>query len=426
MLAACVAGAALTGATLSAAAPASGAPSTERTVARGTKTGLVHGAPPGAHGSRGTARRVASGVTYRHYDIDTPRGVTHGHLVTVDLEDPGVEVGLLYPSVVGARATVSSLANAEGAVAGINGDFFNISETQHPGVSPTYAPVGPAVAAGRALKAAVPRKQRFGPSLPSGTAPEDVLGVDDTGRARLDRLRLDGAVTTPDGSVPLLGLNQYALKNGSVGAFTADWGSRSRLRATCGSDTSRGAPCSEDTHEVTVRGGEVVDTSDTPGDGRIGGGTTVLVGREEGARQLRKLAVGDPVTVRHRLVPATAGVSYRFAIGGFPVLRDGAPLAGLDTGTAAVRTAAGIGRDGRRLLLFAVDGASAYRKGLTLAELARVLRDAGADDAFNLDGGGSSTLATRSPGATRVSVRNHPTDGSERMVANGIGVFVQE
>ncbi|MEV3869619.1 phosphodiester glycosidase family protein [Streptomyces sp. NPDC049906] len=368
-------------------------------------------------------QRIAGGVTYRHYDIDTPRGVTHGHLLSVDLGAPGVSVGLLYPSVVGARATVSSLADAEGAVAGVNGDFFNISEAQHPGVSPTYAPVGPAVADGRALKAAVPRKQRFGPSLPSGTSPEDVLGVDTGGRARLDRLRLDGAFTTADGTVQLHGLNQYALKNGSVGAFTSDWGSRSRLRATCGSDTSRGAPCSADVHEVVVRGGEVVSTSDTPGSGRITGGTTVLVGREAGAQRLRKLSVGDEVTVRHRLVPSTAGVTYRFAIGGFPVLRGGTPITGLDTAASAVRTAVGIADGGRRLLLFAVDGARAYRTGLTVAELARVLVEAGATEGFNLDGGGSSTLTARSAGAGGVSVRNHPTDGSERMVANGIGVF---
>ncbi|WP_406403630.1 phosphodiester glycosidase family protein [Streptomyces uncialis] len=417
--------AALTGTALSAAPQASGAQAGEAFAGAAKRPGSVkvHGAPPGAHGLLGVTERIATGVTYRHYDIGTPRGTTHAHLLTVDLGDPGVKVDLLYPSVVGGRATVSSLANTGGAIAGVNGDFFNITEAQHPGVSPTYAPVGPAIAAGRELKAAVPRKQRFGPSLPPGTSTEDVLGVDTDGRARLDRLRLDGAVTTPGGTLKLHGLNQYALKVGSVGAFTADWGSRSRVRATCGSDTKRGDPCSDETHEVTVRGGEVVATRATPGDGRVLQGTTVLVGREAGARELRKLSVGDRVTVRHRLVPSVAGVAYRFAIGGHPVLRDGAPLSGLDTSASAVRTAVGIDAAGRRLLLFAVDGASAYRKGLTMAELARELRDAGADDGFNLDGGGSSTLAARKAGATRVTVRNHPSDGSERMVANGIGVF---
>ncbi|MYR64086.1 phosphodiester glycosidase family protein, partial [Streptomyces sp. SID625] len=61
--------------------------------------------------------------------------------------------------------------------------------------------------------------------------------------------------------------------------------------------------------------------------------------------------------------------------------------------------------------------------GLTLAEVAAALRDLGASDGFNLDGGGSSTLVAREPGATKVTVRNHPSDGAERAVANGVGVF---
>ncbi|MCZ9339274.1 phosphodiester glycosidase family protein, partial [Streptomyces sp. TRM76130] len=77
-------------------------------------------------------------------------------------------------------------------------------------------------------------------------------------RARLDRLALDGQVRTPRGTLPLGGFNQYALPVDSVGAFTGVWGSASRARATCGTDTDRAAPCSTDTYEVTVRGGRVV------------------------------------------------------------------------------------------------------------------------------------------------------------------------
>jgi exopolysaccharide biosynthesis protein len=149
----------------------------------------------------------------------------------------------------------------------------------------------------------------------------------------------------------------------------------------------------------------------------------VLVGREAGAQWLRKLSAGDPVQVRHRLVAAHARVPYRFAVGGYPVLRDGAPLPGLDAATSAVRTAAGIADDGHTLLLLALDGAPAYRTGLSIAEVAATMRSLGADDAFSLDGGGSSTLVARAPGAASVTLLNHPTDAPERAVANGIGVY---
>ncbi|MCZ9340273.1 phosphodiester glycosidase family protein, partial [Streptomyces sp. TRM76130] len=78
---------------------------------------------------------------------------------------------------------------------------------------------------------------------------------------------------------------------------------------------------------------------------------------------------------------------------------------------------------GRRVLLLAVDGSSVYRTGLTVAELARALRARGATEGFSLDGGGSTTLVARVPGATGVTVRNHPSAGAERLVPNGIGVF---
>lgn len=381
---------------------------------------LAGAAPAGAAPA---GRRLAPGVTYRQFDIDAAAGKARAHLLTVDLANPHVHVDLLYPGAVAARATVSRLADSTGAVAGVNGDFFNITETQHPGVQATGAAVGPAVADGQVLKAAVPEGQRFGPALPGGTTTRDVFGVGTDRRARLDRLSLSGSVGTPQGRLPLKGLNQYALPVDSVGAFTARWGSASRVRAVCGTDTRRAAPCSDDTYEVKVRGGRVVSATDAPGSGSIPAGTTVLLGREEGARWLRKLSVGDPVDVTHTLVASSSGVPYAFAIGGFPVLRDGSPLSGLDDSTSAVRTVVGYKGGGQQMLLLALDGSANYRSGLTVAEEAETMRSLGATAAFNLDGGGSTELVARDADDAAVTVRNHPSGGAERPVPNGIGVF---
>ncbi|MFD4605035.1 phosphodiester glycosidase family protein [Streptomyces sp. NPDC058464] len=381
---------------------------------------LAGAAPAGAVSGAG---RIASGVTYRQFDLPAAKGTVHAHLLTVDLTDPHVHVDLLSPGAVAARSPVSAMADAAGAVAGVNGDFFNITEAQHPGVEATGASVGPAIAHGRVLKAAVPTAQRFGPSLPPGTDTTDVFGVGVDRRARLDRLTLAGTVRTPDATLTLRGLNQYALAQGSVGAYTAAWGAASRKRATCGSDTDRAAGCSTDTYEVKIRAGKVVATSATPGSGAIAPGTTVLVGREAGADKLRALTKGERVTVRERMMASATWIRYRFAVGGYPVLRDGRPLAGLNDTTSAVRTAVGHANGGRRLLLLALDGAAAYRSGMTIAEVADEMRQLGADDAFSLDGGGSTTMVARTPGAKTVSVLNHPTDTPERAVANGIGVF---
>ncbi len=366
---------------------------------------------------------IAPGVDYRDFSLTASAGVVNGHLLSVDLHNPHVSVDLLHGASVTDREPVSQLANAQGAVAGVNADFFNISET-HAGVTATGSSDGPAIGSGTQFKAAVPNGQRFGPALPSGTSTKDVIGVGADGRGRLDTLDLQGFVHTEAGTLSLGGLNQYAVPENGIGAYTSDWGTVSRARAACGTDTVRTAPCTTDTYEVTVSHGRVAVVSGVLGAGAIAPDSVVLVGRESGADALRALSVGDRVHVSYHLA-AQGRTPLRFAVGGYPILRDGSPLAGLDTVTAATRTAAGIGAQGQRLYLLALDGTAETSAGLTISELAAVLQGFGADDAVNLDGGGSTTLVTRDPGAAEVTVRNHPGGGAERPVPDGIGVFTR-
>ncbi|MEU4874358.1 phosphodiester glycosidase family protein [Streptomyces sp. NPDC021608] len=395
-------------------------------VALGVTAGatLAGTVPADAATPAGTASQVAAGVSYRQYDLRGAAGTARAHVLDVDLANPRVRLGLLYPGAVASRAPLSALADRQGAVAGVNGDFFDISEAQHPGVEATGSSVGPAVANGRALKGAVPDAQRFGPPPPPGTNTRAVVGVGTDGRARLDSLTLDGWYAAAGRRLPLGGVNQYALPEDSVGAYTSDWGGVSRRRAACGTDVARAGSCTTRTYEVTLRRGRVVSASAAPGGGAVAVGTTVLLGREAGARRLRRLVAGQRVTVRYALRSASRS-AYAFAVGGYPLLSGGEPLSGLDASRSAVRTAVGIAAGGRRVFLLALDGAAAYRRGLTVAEVAAALRDLGAGEGFSLDGGGSSTLVARRPGAARVAVRNHPSDGSERPVPNGIGVFTR-
>ncbi|WP_019632868.1 phosphodiester glycosidase family protein [Actinomadura atramentaria] len=379
----------------------------------------VHGAV--ARGVRfGKATRLAPGAVLRRFAASGAGGPVRGVLVDVDLRNRRIGLGLLRPPVVAARRTVSAMADARHAVAGVNGDFFDVGGGPN---AATGSSSGPELDAGRPVKGAVPAGQRFGPASPRAASAEDVVGVGKDGRARVARLRLTGSVRVGRRAVVALrGLNQYALPVGGAGVFTAAWGSASRRRAVCGSDASRAAACSADTAEVTVRGGTVVKVARKVGKGSIPRGTTVLVGRDGAAAALRGLRRGQRVSVRYRL---TGPGRLRVAVGGFAILRDGSPLPGLaDTGPAP-RTAAGVSRDGRRVQLVVVDGRSRRSGGLTMAELASLLARAGADDAVDLDGGGSSTLVARRRGAKRATVRNVPSDGRERAVANGLGVFVR-
>lgn len=94
------------------------------------------------------------------------------------------------------------------------------------------------------------------------------------------------------------------------------------------------------------------------------------------------------------------------------------------------RTALGLDRERRTLLLFVVDGRQPnYSEGVTLPELAQIAIEYGADGAFNLDGGGSSTLVVEDPSG-RPQILNSPihasVPGMERPVGNHLGVWVKK
>lgn len=100
----------------------------------------------------------------------------------------------------------------------------------------------------------------------------------------------------------------------------------------------------------------------------------------------------------------------------------------LDDAITQPRSAVGYSSNGRYLYLAVVDGRQPfYSEGMTLKELAELMRSLGAHYAMNLDGGGSSTLVVQGPNG-QPRVLNSPIDnyipGRERPVANHLGIFV--
>ena len=116
------------------------------------------------------------------------------------------------------------------------------------------------------------------------------------------------------------------------------------------------------------------------------------------------------------------------ALSGNQLLIDKGEIEPREGGDIQPRTAVGIGRNDRRLILVVVDGRQAnYSQGATLFELAQILFDYGAYHAINLDGGGSSTLVVGgSLGKPRVlnSPVNHRIPGLQRPVGNHLGISI--
>lgn len=121
------------------------------------------------------------------------------------------------------------------------------------------------------------------------------------------------------------------------------------------------------------------------------------------------------------------GTSQALA-GGEILIEQGASVVGDRKGRLHPRTAVAVDAQGKRLWLIVVDGRQRnYSEGVTVAELADILLELGAETGLSLDGGGSSTLVTtrrsgvrslNAPIHTRVPMRQRP-------VANHLGVYAQ-
>ena len=135
---------------------------------------------------------------------------------------------------------------------------------------------------------------------------------------------------------------------------------------------------------------------------------------------------GDSALVLGWRVPGSRAQEATEALGGFPLLlRGGSRVGDLEVterpAFAAARhprTALGYDPDRNLLWVVVVDGRQpSYSEGLTLPEVADLMKALGVEEALNLDGGGSSVMVLRGIAVSR------PSDATgERPVVNGLGI----
>ncbi len=299
------------------------------------------------------------------------------------------------------REPTSALAQSAAAgddIAGaVNADFFLFTP---PGV-----PVGMLVTGGRLI---------------TGPVAQPVIAVDSTGAVHIERFEVRGHADAAGRRHELTAWNRDAAAG--VAFFDRQWGT--------GTDTASGVI------EVVLEGAPAyrvvaVDTA-TAGVAIPSGGAVLKAGRRAPTATksaLSGLAHGTAVTTVIALDP----FHPREAVGGRPwLVRDGVIEVLLDTvGRAGFangrhpRTAAGISRDGARILLVTVDGRQApYSDGMSLRELAELMLALGASESLNLDGGGSTAMVIAGEGSgSGFRVVNRPSDqGGERAVGNAVGL----
>ena len=352
-----------------------------------------------------TSRPVAPGVTLRSFDRYGPDAFSgtptwlQADSLTVDL-GRGTTPGYLFPGQVAKGEPISVQANRVGAVAAVNGDFFDINNST--------APLGVGVKDGTVVQSP--------DADPTWRRSAAILTPD--GLGRIGEVLFEGTIALPGGeSAPLAGINKPSLPVDGIEAFTPLWGTYCRCRATDGAAKVT---------EVEVVDGQVTAVRPAAGEGAVPADGFVLVGREAGANVLAELAVGDPVTISYRARTAD-DQEIRTAVNGRQLLVVNGVAQKASQGNnvpPAPRTAVGFSEDGRKMFVLTADGRQpAFADGLGLDELAAMMIELGAFNAVNLDGGGSTTMVARTPGGTTARVENRPSDGAERPDPNGLALF---
>jgi hypothetical protein len=343
---------------------------------------------------------VAPGVARATYRLITSAGPLVVSVVTVDPNEPTVRLGtvLAHESVVSKDEPISSMARRSGAVAGINGDYFDINASG--------APLGMLVRDGK---------------LDRSPSSRIALTVTRGRSVRFDTYRFAGTATMSDASVPITGLNVWPPQGGAA-LLTPAFGA-----IPSGSDPVTLldlAPFRDDAaggRRVRVTAVTTAPPWPAPPGLRLAYGPA--------AQALGRVPdVGDVIALSYALDPPLAGVSA--AIGGGPeLLRNGTPVDDPSSPNYAERerripaSAAARFADGT-LALVVVDGRHPTTSiGVNRAELIALLRALGVTDAMLFDSGGSATLVARVLGDSDASVVNEPSDGVERPVADGLFVY---
>lgn len=243
--------------------------------------------------------------------------------------------------------------------------------------------------------------------------PRSAFVVDKEGKASIQKdLSYLGTVSLPDGrTLTIKGLNRQRITDDLV-LFNRNYAGSTRTN--------------EHGREVRVSKGRATEVS-AKGNMRLDHDSLVLSGHGANADALARVRRGDRVAIAQTLGSRLADEA-RLVVGGGPLLvekgvvnvrsREESMASDIAYGRAP-RTGVGVKADGT-VLLMVVDGRSQYSAGMSLKEFATYLKRFGAVSAVNLDGGGSSEMVLDG------KIMNRPSDGSERPVSIGLGIFRKE
>ena len=252
------------------------------------------------------------------------------------------------------------------------------------------------------------------------------LWIDRAGEPHMDDVQSRFQVTWPDGSKAAMGFNEESAPNRlvlftpSAGPSTRTRGGREWILAPEASGATSGLPIGA---RMKLRVTEIRDggNSPIPTHGFVLSAGPALVRRLPTVNTQQVLEVDLSTSV-----PMNDAVS---GIGGGPLLVRNHRAVRIEIpdddayqfkSMKERHPRSAIGWNREHYFLVTVDGRQKESVGMTLEELGEHLAAIGCSEAMNLDGGGSATLWADG------RIRNHPSDGSERPIANALVIVRPE
>ncbi len=336
---------------------------------------------------------TAPGLAFAQYGITADHGPVAISLLAIEPGEPSLrfDTAIAEDHVISGGERTSALGVRTGAVAGVNGDYFDIGRT--------YQPQGLLMRAGELVR---------------GPTDRAALVIDDRNHATYAEFKLHGVVRTSRGTMNITELNDWP--PGNVCVITPAFGKT--LPASPDRTFVDLRPLGDGKHFKVTRVAPML--AELPVRFGIAIGPLVKTPLPQ---------VGETIEMTYGLTPnvphAVAG------IGGGPILlREGrwyddphAPAPDerdYRWPVIAMATKADGG-----LMLVGVDGRHPERSvGMTRPEFGALLQRLGAIDAMALDSGGSVTMVARTPGDANVSLHNVPSDNSaERWISDALFLY---
>lgn len=337
------------------------------------------------------SENIASGVVHEHIQRFTNDGWWNVNITRVDLTNSYVEIkGLVNPDGIPKRSTVSNLVDTYNAVAAVNADYFDYQ--------PVPSSLGPLINDGNLISSST--------NLPT-------FFIDNNNKAGITYLDNKMAVinNTKGTQAIISTINKVDNFFSEVKLLNKHWGEK-----------SMGNTYRQDLTEILVVDDQVVDkriigepiTIPTTGNAYVLSVSTNL---------LDSFEVGDQVSLQISTTPDINDI--KFAIGGGSVVLNNGQITVTDIISKGngPRTGIGINSDNTEIVLVTVDGRGTSFKGVTQEMLGAILRELGAYNGMNLDGGGSTTMAIKPKSEEKARVVNIPSEGSQRSIVNSLGVF---